>query len=229
MDKAYSYDELASILGCSRTAIAKKVIKDSDNPSVERYKNRYDVVLRNGKKCILIDDEALEEEKQNSRGFKNVSNNSYNTPVNEDIIDIEPERHEKQSNKVMEFTERYIDKFTTLQETMYNELRNRDNQILLLTTSENKRQEEYFKTSAENKQLKEKNNVLLKVIITLGTLLVIVLSSFITFAISWNNVSSNLPNVSGDVLNVQKQVINDKKPVEVQEVVTPPAPQQVKK
>lgn len=220
MEKAYSYDELASILGCSRTAIAKKVKPDDNDTGIERYKNRYNVVLKNGKKCILIDDEALEEEKNSSRGFKNVSNTGYNTSQRQDIIDIEPEKTEKESDKVIEFTERYIDRFTTLQETMYNELRNRDNQILLLTTGEKTKQEEYFKTAAENKELKEKYNVMLKVLITLVTLFVIVLSSFITFVIINKNVSNDLQNVP----NFQEEVINDKKPAEVQK-----APQQAKK
>lgn len=41
---------------------------------------------------------------------------------------------------------------------------------------------------------------------------------------NYNNVTNDLQNVSGNVNNVQQQVINDKKPAEVQEVVTPQAP-----
>ncbi len=195
MIREYSYDELAGILGCSRTAIAKKIKPDENNPGVERYKNRFEVVIKDGKKCILLDDADLEEEKLKSRGFKNVANNSYTTPQNEDIIDVEAIYQDKRQETLLEFTERYIDKFTTLQETMYNELRNRDNQILLLTTSEKSKQEEHFKTEAENKTLKQKYNVMRNVVITLATLLVILTTFSITFFITERNVSANVSNV----------------------------------
>lgn len=195
MIREYSYDKLASILGCSRTAIAKKIKPDENNPGVERYKNRFEVVMKDGKKCILLDDADLEEEKLKSRGFKNVANNSYTTPQNEDIIDVEAVYQDKRQETLLEFTERYIDKFTTLQETMYNELRNRDNQILLLTTSEKSKQEEHFKTEAENKTLKQKYNVMRNAVITLATLLVILTTFSITFFITERNVSANVSNV----------------------------------
>ena len=195
MIREYSYDELAGILGCSRTAIAKKIKPDENNPGVERYKNRFEVVIKDGKKCILLDDADLEEEKLKSRGFKNVANNGYTTPQSEDIIDVEAIYQDKRQETLLEFTERYIDKFTTLQETMYNELRNRDNQILLLTTSEKSKQEEHFKTEAENKALKQKYNVMRNVVITLATLLVILTTFSITFFITERNVSANVSNV----------------------------------
>ncbi len=195
MIREYSYDELAGILGCSRTAIAKKIKPDENNPGVERYKNRFEVVIKDGKKCILLDDADLEEEKLKSRGFKNVANNGYTTPQSEDIIDVEAIYQDKRQETLLEFTERYIDKFTTLQETMYNELRNRDNQILLLTTSEKSKQEEHFKTEAENKTLKQKYNVMRNVVITLATLLVILTTFSITFFITERNVSANVSNV----------------------------------
>ena len=50
----------------------------------------------------------------------------------------------------------------------------------------------------------------------------------ITMKQNYNNVTNDLQNVSGNVNNVQQQVINDKKAAEVQEVVTPQAPQQAK-
>ena len=116
-------------------------------------------------------------------------------PQNEDIIDVEAIYQDKRQETLLEFTERYIDKFTTLQETMYNELRNRDNQILLLTTSEKSKQEEHFKTEAENKTLKQKYNVMRNVVITLATLLVILTTFSITFFITERNVSANVSNV----------------------------------
>lgn len=68
-----------------------------------------------------------------------------------------------------------------------------------------------------------KNNEVQKYII--GGLAIVVVG-LLTYLITVNNIVKNL---SQPVNNVQEQVINDKKPAEVQEVVTPPAPQQVKK
>lgn len=204
MIKEYTYDELAGILGCSRTAIAKKIKPDENNPGVERYKNRFEVVIKDGRKCILLDDEALEEEKLKSRGFKNVSQSAHNIPQTDDIIDIEPVQQSKNQETLFDFTERYIDRFTTLQETMYNELRKRDNQILLLTTSEKNKQEEYFRTEAENKTLKQRYNVMRSVTITLATLLIVFITFSITFFVVTRNVASDVSTSSPEgVQNVQ--------------------------
>lgn len=231
MEKAYSYDELASILGCSRTAIAKKVKPDENNPGVERYKNRYNVVLKNGKKCILIDDEALEEEKIKSRGFKNVSNNGYNTPENDDIIDIEPKNEAIKIETVTDVTERYMDKFLMLQQHLYNQINDRDKQILLLSVNEKQKESTYLQAQTENETLKQKYNAVEKkykiakiIIYGFITLCLIYTTFYITAKQIERNVSNNLQNVP----NLQEPVINDKKPAAVQEVVTPPAPQQVK-
>jgi len=56
--------------------------------------------------------------------------------------------------------------------------------------------------------------------------LAILAVGLLTYIITVNNI---VKNVSQPVSNVQEQVINDKKPAEVQEVVKPPVPQQVKK
>lgn len=219
MKKEYSLQELASILGCSRTAIAKKIKSIGHNTDIKRYKNRYDVVMIDGKMHILLDDEELEEEKRVSKGFNNVSEEGFNTVENENIIDIEPIETEKPKTEIIEFTERYIEKFATLQESLYNELRQRDNQLLLLTKSENSKQYEIFQVQAENKTLQLRNNVLKTFLIIVVTLLILVSVGFITFVIKSYNPSQPVTNVS-------ETVINDKKPAEVQEVVTPPTPQQ---
>lgn len=233
MEKAYSYDELASILGCSRTAIAKKVKPDENNPDIERYKNRYDVVLRNGKKCILIDDEALEEEKNKSKGFKNVSNNGFNTPENDNIIDIESKKEETKTESGPDVTERYMDKFLMLQQHLYNQIHDRDKQILLLSVNEKQKENTYLQTQTENESLKQKYNAIEKkykiakiIIYGFITLCLIYTTFYITAKQIERNVSNDLQNVS---VNVQEPVINDKKPAAVQEVVTPQAPQQAKK
>lgn len=162
MEKMYSYDELAEILGCSRTAIAKKVKPDENNPSMERYKNRYKVVLHDGKKCIVIDDAGLEEEKIKSKGFKNVLQHPNITPEIHAIKEIELENKEVISETISDVTERYIDKFTTLYKELNEEIMKRDKQILLLTVDETSKKNAYLQAQAEYKTLKEKYNVLEK-------------------------------------------------------------------
>lgn len=180
MQKEYTIKELQQILGCSRTAIVKKIKPDENNTGVKRYKDRYEVTQKDGQMAILFEDAELEEEKRLSKGFNTVSNNGYNTPQNEDIIDIEPEiKHNKQDD-IINFTERYIERFTTLQRTFYDELKERDKQILLLTTSENAKEQEYLKTVAENKTLKQRNTLLTVSLGVIITVLICVISYCIT-------------------------------------------------
>lgn len=189
MKKEYTIKELQEIFGCSRTAIIKKIKPTGDNTDQKRYKGRYEVTQKDGQIAIVFDDWELEEEKRLSKGMGSVSNNSYNTTQNEDIIDIEPNVTEMKQNDLYNFTERYIERFTTLQETMYNELRERDKQILLLTTSENSKQEEYLKTSAENKMLKKRNTVLTVLLGVLITLLICVTTYCITVSTLKNDAT----------------------------------------
>lgn len=190
MRKEYSLQELANILGCSRTAIAKKIKPDNNNPDSKRFKNRYEVVTKYGKMFIVLDDSDLEEEKRLSKGFNNVMSNSFDTPETENIIDIEPIKQENTMDKVFNFTERYINDFTTFQKEMYNELQQRDKQVLLLTTAENTAKNEYLQIVAENKTLK-KRNVIITVCLTVTiTLLIVLIGGFITFIYYSNNVST---------------------------------------
>lgn len=233
MERVYSYDELASILGCSRTAIAKKIKPDENNPGVERYKNRFEVVIKDGKKCILIDDEALEEEKSKSKGFKNVVNNSSNTSEMQYESSKQVKKDESEGEKSSDVTERYMDKFLIMQQHWYNQLHDRDKQILLLTVNEKQKEEAYIRTQAENSELIEKYNVMekkyniaKKVIYGFITLALIYGTFVITMKQNYNNVTNDLQNVSANVSNVQEPVINDKKPAAAQEVIIPQAPQQ---
>lgn len=190
MIKEYSLQDLASILGCSRTAIAKKIKPDISNPDLKRYKNRYDVVTKEGKMFIAIDDNDLEEEKRLSKGFNNVLQNGYDTPETDNIIDIEPIKQENTIDKIFNFTERYINDFKTFQAEMYNELQQRDKQVLLLTNSENNAKNEYLKVIAENKTLKTRNVIITVVLTVMTTLLIVLLIGFITFINISNNVSA---------------------------------------
>lgn len=201
MRKEYTIKELQSIFGCSRTAIVKKIKQNGDNTDSKRYKDRYEVSVKDGQMVILFEDWELEEEKRLSKGMGLASNNSDNTTTNQDIIDIEPNVTETKQNELYNFTERYIERFTTLQETMYNELKERDKQILLLTTSENSKQAEYLKTVAENKTLKNRNTFL---IVVLG-IVVTVLICVVTYCITVINVTNNVTS-SGIYNDIKKEV-----------------------
>ncbi len=222
MRKEYSINELAQILGCSRTAIVKKIKSDSDNPGVERYKNRYDVVISNGIKAILLDEQELEAEKACSRGFKTVANNGVNQAVNNDIIDIEPENENISISEVLNFTERYIKDFKTFQETTYNEMRNlakeRDeakSQVYLLTDSEKRKEDALMQTLSENVTLK-KRNTMLTVAVCVITL---VLVGFITFYITFLTLHKT---VEEPVKTFEETVIQKKEPAQ-QEIIQPAA------
>lgn len=197
MRKEYTIKELQSIFGCSRTAIVKKIKTAGDNTDIRRYKDRYEVSVKDGQMVILFEDWELEEEKRLSKGMGSVSNNGDNTANNQDIIDIEPNVTENKQNELYNFTERYIERFTTLQETIYNELKERDKQILLLTTSENTKQEEYLKTVAENKTLKKRNTLLMIMLGVVIAVLICVITYCITAVTFQNNVSTS--NIFDDI------------------------------
>ena len=173
--KSYSIKELATILGCSLTAVQKKIKVDNTNPEIKRYKNCYDVVIQDGKTVILLTDEELEKEKRLSKGFNNV--NATNNATSENSINIETDT-QKQTNqevvldKIFEFTNSYIERYTTLQKTYYNELQQKDKQVLLLTTSENKKEAEYLEAQAKAKEL-EKRNRLLNVYLIIATVIIV--------------------------------------------------------
>ena len=223
MKKKYSVKELASILGCSVTAVNKKIKADENNPVIKRYRNVYETVLENGITYILLDDADLEDEKNRSKGFSNVINKGYNTPQDEEIIDVEPYKEEKRKDTLLEFTERYINNIATLQKTFYEEMRQKDKQIYLLTTSENQKQAEYLETKALNKTLEKRNNVL-KVALTVVITLLVTLA--IVFTMFYINVSKE-ENKSADIVEVQ-EVQNVPEVVE-QPVVNVPQPVAPKK
>lgn len=191
MKKEYTIKELQSIFGCSRTAIVKKIKPTGDNTDSKRYKERYEVGVKDGQMVILFEDWELEEEKRLSKGMGSVSGNGDNTAINEDIIDIEPNVTESKQSELYNFTERYIERYTTLQETMYNELRERDKQILLLTTSEKTKQDDYFKTQAELTTLKKRNTVLKVILGVVITMLICVITYCVTVLTVSNNVSND--------------------------------------
>ncbi len=187
MQKKYSIKELSSILGCSVTAVQKKISVDENNPNLKRYRNRYEVVIDDGKSVILLTDEELEQEKRLSKGFKNVSKNVDET--SENVIDVDY-THENTINKddtidkVLKFTESYIERYETLQKSYYNLLNEKDNQLKLLTDSEHKTKDEFYQVTAKCKELEEKNKYLkrlLYVVSVVITVLIMLFLKFITF------------------------------------------------
>lgn len=217
MQNKYTVKELATILGCSVTAVNKKIKPDTNNPEIKRYRNRYGTVVENNVTYILLDDVALEDEKNKSKGFKNGYGNVLNTGLNEsetpDIIDVAPEVKQEKSDKILEFTERYIERFSTLQETFYNEMREKDKQIYLLTTSETQKQEKYFETEAQNKQLKAQNNVLKIVLAVVITLFVTLVITFLMLNISKSESTQPTTEKNSAVQQVSQPVKESNKPV----------------
>ena len=108
MIRKYSVKELATILGCSLTAVNKKIKADENNPNIKRYRNQYETVVENNTTYILLDDEALEDEKRKSKGFKTGFSNVSNTVLNEyetpEYIDVEPVTQQNPNYNMLEFT-----------------------------------------------------------------------------------------------------------------------------
>lgn len=208
MRKEYLINDLAEILGCSRTAIVKKIVEDKET-GIRRYRNRYDVVMYKGQQAILLDDEDLENEKSMSRGYKNVTRNVNNHATNDDVIDVEPIKQEINAETVLNFTERYINELKTFQETTYNEFKtlsetknNLEKQVLLLEDSQKRSDEEYLKTKSENVTLKRRNTILTVVLGVVITLLM----CFITFYITYRTSQDTNVNV-GETL--QKNTVQE--------------------
>lgn len=184
--KEYSIKELASILGCSVTAVQKKIKPDKNNPKIKRYKQRFNTILKDGKTFIQLTDEELEQEKNLSKGFNNVLNNvaedSENVIYNGNRTE-NTENKEQMIDKILNFTNGYIQRYETLQKTFYEEMQNKDKQIYLLTTSENTKQAEYLQAQAKQKELETKNKRLLLYLIVVTTLFITFIIFYITFQI----------------------------------------------
>lgn len=207
MRKEYTIKELTEILGCSRTAIVKKIVTD-DNTGIRRYKNRYNVVSYNGQMAIIFEDFELEQEKKLSRGMGSVTNNGYNTSKNEDVIDVDPIVNESNKNELYEFTERYMQQFVTFQETTNETILNlerqklaMENQIKLIEDHQLQEKAEQTKTIEENKKLKKSNRVLA---VLLGVA-VIVLVVFATYIITTNTLANNEVNTLENIYESVKQ------------------------
>ena len=217
--KKYSVKELAIILGCSATAVQKKIKPDENNPEIKRYKKRYNTVVNDGKLYILLNDSDIEEEKRLSKGFNNVVRNV--AEEDENVVDIEYSA-ENQTNKedvvdkIINFTNGYIQRYETLQKTFYDEMQQKDKQIYLLTTSENKTKDEIIEmqskitiseakvTESENKskELEKRNKLLTLYLTVVTTLFITLIGLFITFYINYNlNIEKPLQQEAATVEN----------------------------
>ena len=189
--RKYSVKELASILGCSATAVQKKIKPDENNPEIKRYKKRYNTVVNDGKLFILLSDDDIEEEKRLSKGFNNVVRNVIDDTEN--VIDIEAEP-ETQTNsdyaldKIIEFTNVHIQRYETLHETYYKELIEKDKQLNLLTTTQLQKDAENKQAQAKSKELEKRNRLLTLYLTVVTTLFITLVGLFITFYINVNNV-----------------------------------------
>lgn len=192
--KSYSVKELATILGCSVTAVQKKITTDENNPEIKRYKKRFNVVSKDGKTVILLSDEELEQEKRLSKGFNNV--NTTNNGTFETIIDVEPEVETQATkdntiDKILKFTNDQIESYKTLHETYMKELLERDKKILYLTVFENESTEKTAQVKQleeKEKQLEKRNRLLTFYLTFVTTLLLTLIGLFITFYITVDNL-----------------------------------------
>lgn len=204
MKKEYTIKELTDILGCSRTAIVKKIKEHPDKPGVRMYRERYEVVTHNNQMAILLDDIDLEHEKRLSQGVNSVTQQSVDTQENGDYIDVEPVKEASSQPNLLEFAERYMERYNTLQETLHNTIlefndtiKEKDDQIKLLTTSENIKQSEHLRVEAENKTLRINNTTLKKhnlvLTVSLGVVITVLLI-FVTVLITYMTLTSHFDN-----------------------------------
>lgn len=172
MKKKYSVKELANILGCSVTAVSKKIKPVSDKPGVKRYRNEFETVVENNVTYILLSEEDLEIEKSRSRGF--------NRGVSAEHIASEPEKtKDLLEEKLLNFTKHYINDFATLQQQYQQQLNEKDKQLYLLTTSEEQKKTEYLELSAKNKTLSKRYEIMKTVLTSVSTLLLVFIILFI--------------------------------------------------
>lgn len=256
MEKELKISELTQIWGTSVPTVWNRVKKeglqqvkkvDENNKEVtyirisEDLINKYVVNVNNN-----VNNAVNNGYYEDMLKVNNVNNNVIN-PEN-DVIDAEYTI--AKSNKLAEVVNTlttvnndYNERLTTLYEDNYNQLQtlNKDyndrlgeltkelvdykSKALLL---EDKAGREGYYINEINVLKKDYKGLITineKLKYVVGILVVVVVG-LLTYLITVNNTIKNLSN---PLINVQEPVINDKKPAEVQEVVTPPAPQQAKK
>lgn len=159
MKNKYSVKELSNILGCSVTAVSKKLKVDPKNPNNKLYRDEFETVVENNITYILLSDEDLEAEKSRSRGF-----NKRNKQVEPVIIENE-NKADLLEEKLYNFTKNYLNDFATLQQRYQQQLNEKDKQLYLLTTSEEQKKTEFLELSAKNKTLSKRYEIM-KIVLT---------------------------------------------------------------
>lgn len=197
--KKFKISELADILGISYVAVKKKIKPDENNPDIIRYKNRYTVINETVKgrdvAFILLDDADLENEIKESNVNKTVYSTKENVIKTDnktvEYIDVEPEKQNIKNDNLLEFTERYINRF----ETLYKELNEKDKRLVLLEDFENRAKTDNIEKAARIKELEAKLNKKEKgktlIIGLLTTLLIVFITLSITFIILYFNVNNS--------------------------------------
>lgn len=212
--KKFKISELADILGISYVAVKKKIKPDENNPDIIRYKNRYTVINETVKgrevAFILLDDADLENEINEANVNKTVYSTKENVTETDyktvDYIDIEPEKQNIKNDNLLEFTERYINRF----ETLYKELNEKDKRLILLEDFENRAKTDNIEKAAKIKELEAKLNKKEKgktfIIGLLTTLLIVFITLSITFIYLYtNSVKSDQVSVQFDTKKEQMQ------------------------
>jgi len=146
--KRYKIVELAGILGLTETAIRKKV-KRGDFETVQEIEQNRSVTK------ILLSEEQLKTLIKQTNHNKIVYSTVKETFTedSENVISADYQAaNENNLDKIMQFTERYIDRL----ESVYKTLSHKDSQIKLIEDSESRTKHEYNKLTAQVTELLEK-------------------------------------------------------------------------
>lgn len=211
MEKELKVSELAMIWGTSVNTVWNRIKKHNLSTVKKPNETNQEVTF------VTVSEEVL------NLYLKNVVNrvdNNLNTGNYEEVLS-----HNKNDDNVNNNVNEVVNNIIELNNN-FNERVNKLTDELILAKSkelllEDKANREGFYINEINelkKDNKKLNNNIIRLIISLSiTLLISIISIILLVIMVHNNVN-----------NVHEEVINDKKPAAVQEVVTPPAPQQVK-
>lgn len=255
MEKDLKIAELANIWGTSVPTVWNRIKKHSLTTVKKQDENNKEVTyVRISeeilKKYIVNVNNNINNVVNNGyyEDMLNVNNVNNDIKTHEnDIIDTEYTISKNNQiteviNTLTSVNNDYNERLTTLYEDNYNQLQTINNDYNNRLQELSKELVDYKskallledKAGREGYYINEINilkkdykglsttNERLKYIIAILAILIV---GLLTYLITVNNLVKNL---SHQVNNVQEEVINDKKPAEVQEVVTPQAPQQAK-
>ena len=156
MSQKYSISDLADILGVSRTTVNKKIKKHGFN-IVQEYVNSRPL------KLILVSDEelqALKKEIELIRDDNTVLNNNAETNLNVSTGNEGVNHAESRADtgniveNILRHNETVLDQIRYYANSLVEAERNK---VKLLEDLEKRKEDEYLKTMAENKQLREQN------------------------------------------------------------------------